>query len=413
MTERDASRIQGSVYGAMVLLHAKNIYVGGAYNRADVASEIIKVRKLKYEPTYTEAMFEAVKALREKGYISDAGACDRGIEEIMSFYAVKYGVSLDSIWSFNEILSRMIKYREYRDVVNVVEALACRDNTGFSIVPVNAEITGVDVLEPERARKLEQYFGVKSGGNMQWVIVFHLRRCSIEEVEESSPENNMRYCRDEHLAVRIVFVRGTNNFVVEVIPYGFIRDLLEEDENSGGVHEEIEDDSEEDSGEDDTYDPMKSLEETIERMLVEGVSREDFEEADMPEVFEEVDYEEDEETWFIEKLNEKLARGYTIEIENAIYEITQTSNEFVHSVRVNDTEIIDYQVVDNIVARIDSYNTTIWINKDDYRFHAIYKGPLALKLVNNTLYIVDDPAKLEELIGEDKKLEFFTLYPPS
>lgn len=32
----------------------------------------LKVRKLKYEPTYTEAMFEAVKALREKGYISDA-----------------------------------------------------------------------------------------------------------------------------------------------------------------------------------------------------------------------------------------------------------------------------------------------------------------------------------------------------
>jgi len=32
----------------------------------------LKVRKLKYEPIYTEAMFQAVKTLHEKGYIADA-----------------------------------------------------------------------------------------------------------------------------------------------------------------------------------------------------------------------------------------------------------------------------------------------------------------------------------------------------
>lgn len=53
MAARDASGIAGSVYGAMALLHAKNVYFGGAYNRADVASGSFVTNGFGGGPYYT------------------------------------------------------------------------------------------------------------------------------------------------------------------------------------------------------------------------------------------------------------------------------------------------------------------------------------------------------------------------
>ncbi|HHH72703.1 MAG TPA: outer membrane porin, OprD family [Sulfuricurvum sp.] len=53
MAAQDASGIAGSVYGAMALLHAKNVYFGGAYNRADVASGSFVTNGFGGGPYYT------------------------------------------------------------------------------------------------------------------------------------------------------------------------------------------------------------------------------------------------------------------------------------------------------------------------------------------------------------------------